>query len=89
MDRAVWCPYCGHIGTVTLEAVRADKHTRLFVVGIAGNFVRTGQTNDVGQPIIRCDICNTEVAVERRKSERDTSKPEPPANLGDFRKPRD
>ncbi len=73
MKRAVTCPRCGRTGTVRLEPVLTQTGTRLFIIGIEGPFVRTDRTSALGQPLIRCDKCNAEIAIERRKSDKRTA----------------
>ena len=67
MDRTVTCPCCGRIGSIRLQPVERPSGTELFVIGIDGPFVRTDRTSAQGQPLVRCDACDAEIAVERRK----------------------
>ena len=70
MKRPLKCPYCEQIGVIRMERVEAPGGNQLFITGIDGRFVRTGSVNAQGQPMIRCDICNTAFAIERRAAER-------------------
>ena len=72
MERPLKCPYCEQIGVVRMERVASPGGNQLFITGIDGRFVRTGHVNDLGQPMIRCDICNTVFPIERRAAERPT-----------------
>ncbi len=82
MDRAVTCPRCGRTGSIRLEPVAQPQGTEVFIIGIDGPFVRTDRTSAEGKPVVRCDACSTEIAVDRRKSDNaggPARRPRPPS----------
>ncbi|HEY0107024.1 MAG TPA: hypothetical protein VGB91_13145 [Rhizomicrobium sp.] len=80
LERALKCPRCGQTGAVRLEQVRTPSETKLLIVGIEGRFVRAEQANANGQPIVRCDLCDTELPVDRRKGDDEAGRTHPPGD---------
>ncbi len=78
VERTLTCPRCGQIGSVRLEQTRTPSGMKLFIVGIDGRFIRSEKTNSHGQPIVHCDVCATEIPVERRKGDDVSRRTAPP-----------